>query len=88
VRVASTPEERAWFDAQLEKYHDLGASPSAGDFLRQIVEIDSRPVALAAWGPACDALKDRDRWMILPWGASFLVLMGLSSLQTELVSNA
>lgn len=67
VRVAGTPEERAWFDAHLEESHDLGASPSVGDFLRQIVEIDSRPVALLAWGPACYALKDRDRW--ISWSA-------------------
>jgi hypothetical protein len=39
VRVLNTPEERAWFDAQLNPSHDLGAS-------RQVVEIGSKPVAL------------------------------------------
>jgi hypothetical protein len=67
VRVLSTPEERAWFDAQLEDSHDLGASRPVGDFLRQVVEIGSQPVALLAWGPACYALKDRDRW--ISWNA-------------------
>ena len=32
-------------------------------FLRQFVEIGSKPVALLAWGPACYALKDRVRWI-------------------------
>lgn len=63
VRVVSTPEERAWFDAQLEESHDLGSTPPIGDFLRQVVEINSRPVALLVWGPACYALKDRDLWI-------------------------
>ena len=68
VRVLNTPEERAWLDAQLEDSHDLGASRQIGDFLRQVVEIGSKPVALLAWGPACYALKDRDRW--ISWTAS------------------
>ena len=67
VRVVTTAKERAWFDAQLQEAHDLGASPSVGDFLRQIVELDSQPVALLAWGSACYALKDRDRW--ISWSA-------------------
>lgn len=63
VRVLRTSEQCAWFDAQLEELHDLGASRPVGDFLRQVVEIHSKPVALLAWGPACYALKDRDRWI-------------------------
>lgn len=67
ARVVSTAKERAWFDAQLKESHDLGASRPVGDFLRQVIEIDSHPVALLAWGPACYALKDRDRW--ISWSA-------------------
>ena len=63
VRLASSAKDQAWFDAQLDSFHDLGATMPIGDFLRQIVEIDSKPVALLAWGPACYALKDRDRWI-------------------------
>lgn len=63
VRVLNTPEECAWFDAQLKDSHDLGASRPIGDFLRQVVEMGSKAVALLAWGPACYALKDRDRWI-------------------------
>ena len=68
VRVLSTPEQCAWFDAQLEESHDLGASRPVGDFLRQVVEDESKPVGLLAWGPACYALKDRDRW--ISWSAT------------------
>lgn len=57
-----------WFDAQLDEHHPLGAGRSVGDHLRQIVEIDGRPVALLVWGPACYALKDRDLW--IGWSAS------------------
>ncbi len=67
VRLASSKEDQAWFDAQLDSFHDLGTTTPIGDFLRQIVEIDSKPVALLAWGPACYALKDRDRW--ISWSA-------------------
>jgi hypothetical protein len=38
-----------------------------GDYLRQVVERDGQPVALLVWGPACYALKDRDRW--IGWSA-------------------
>jgi predicted transposase YbfD/YdcC len=67
VRLASSKEDQAWFDAQLDCFHDLGPTTPIGDFLRQIVEIDSKPVALLAWVPACYALKDRDRW--ISWSA-------------------
>ena len=67
VRLALTRKECAWFDSQLNANHDLGATPVVGDFLRQVVELDGRPIALLAWGPACYALKDRDRW--ISWSA-------------------
>jgi hypothetical protein len=50
ARVVQTKTEQAWFDEQLKLNHDLGATKSIGDFLRQIIEIDSKPVALLAWG--------------------------------------
>jgi hypothetical protein len=49
------------------RHHYLGAGRAVGDYLRQIVEADGRPVALLAWGPACYALKDRDLW--ISWSA-------------------
>ena len=39
-----------------------------GDYLRQVVEGDGQPLALLVWGPACYALKDRDRW--ISWSAN------------------
>ena len=66
VRVAGQPENE-WFDAQMGQHHYLGAGQAVGDYLRQIVEVDGRPVALLVWGPACYALKDRDLW--LSWSA-------------------
>jgi hypothetical protein len=38
-----------------------------GDYLRQVVEVEGRVVALLVWGPACYALKDRDLW--ISWSA-------------------
>jgi len=67
VRLALTPQQRTWFDAQLDTSHELRSTPPVGDFLRQVVELAGRPVALLAWGPACYALKDRDRW--IGWSA-------------------
>lgn len=66
VRVA-TEDQREWFDAQLERHHSLKAARSVGDYLRQIVEMGGRPIALLVWGPACYALKDRDLW--IGWSA-------------------
>jgi hypothetical protein len=57
------PAEAAWFDQQLAEHHYLGAGRSVGDYLRQQVKVRGRVVALLAWGPACYALKDRDRWI-------------------------
>lgn len=62
VRVP-TPDQCAAFDQQLAAQHYLGAGRPVGDYLRQIVECDGQPVALLVWGPACYALKDRDRWI-------------------------
>jgi len=67
VRVASGDEVR-WFDKVLADHHYLGAGRSVGDYLRQVVELDGKPVALLVWGPACYALKDRDLW--ISWSAS------------------
>lgn len=62
------PDERDWFDGRLSEHHYLGAGQPVGDYLRQVVERGGRPVALLAWGPACYALKDRDRW--IGWSAT------------------
>lgn len=62
VRIA-LDRERAWFDELLAQKHYLGAGKPVGDYLRQVVEIDGKPVALLVWGPACYALKDRDNWI-------------------------
>jgi hypothetical protein len=57
-----------WFDPLLGEHHYLGAGRAVGDYLRQVVEVEGRPVALLVWGPACYALKDRDRW--IGWSAN------------------
>ena len=56
-------DEVPWFDGLLADHHYLGAGRPVGDYLRQVVEIDAKPVALLVWGPACYALKDRDLWI-------------------------
>jgi len=53
---------------RMEKRHYLKAGRSVGDYLRQVVKVRGQPVAPLAWGPACYALKDRDRW--LDWSAT------------------
>lgn len=67
VQVAGE-SERAWFDQQLSRQHYLGAGRVVGDYLRQVVRVGTEAVALLAWGPACYALKDRDRW--IGWNAT------------------
>jgi len=67
VRMAGA-EEKEWFDDQLGQHHYLGAGRPVGDSLRQVVELEGQPVALLVWGPACYALKDRDRW--IGWSAT------------------
>jgi len=66
VRIAAHTE-LAWFDGLLADKHYLGAGRPVGDYLRQVVEVDAKPVALLVWGPACYALKDRDQWIC--WSA-------------------
>jgi hypothetical protein len=66
VRVA-TAQEIPWFDQQLGEHHYLGAGRPVGDYLRQVVSWQGKPVALLVWGPACYALKDRDLW--IGWSA-------------------
>jgi hypothetical protein len=56
-------EQVEWFDGLLGEHHYLGAGQPVGDYLRQVIEVDGQPVALLVWGPACYALKDRDRWI-------------------------
>jgi hypothetical protein len=68
VRAVTEPGDAAWFDGQLSTQHYLGAGRAVGDYLRQVVEVGGRPVALLVWGPACYALKDRDLW--ISWSAA------------------
>ena len=67
VRVPSA-QEVPWFDGLLASQHYLGAGCAVGDYLRQVVELNGKAVALLVWGPACYALKDRDLW--ISWSAS------------------
>lgn len=67
VRVAGEGEVD-WFDGVLTAKHYLGGGRAVGDYLRQVVERDGQTVALLVWGPACYALKDRDRW--ISWSAN------------------
>ncbi len=67
IRVPST-DEVSWFDGLLKDHHYLGAGRPVGDYLRQVVDVNGKAVALLVWGPACYALKDRDLW--ISWSAS------------------
>ena len=67
VQVVAAPDF-AWFDQQMAEHHYLGAGRPVGDYLRQVVRVRGHPAALLVWGPACYALKDRDRW--LGWSAT------------------
>jgi hypothetical protein len=62
VRIPADTEV-AWFDGLLANQHYLGAGRPVGDYLRQVVEVDGKAMALLVWGPACYALKDRDQWI-------------------------
>jgi len=62
VRIPLDTETR-WFDGLLADKHYLGAGQPVGDYLRQVVDVEGKPVALLVWGPACYALKDRDHWI-------------------------
>src|SRR5206468_5436006 len=66
IRVPSA-EELRWFDGLLADHHYLGAGRAVGDYRRQVVALNGKPVALLVWGPACYALKDRDLW--ISWSA-------------------
>ena len=57
IRVPSA-EELPWFDGILADHHYLGAGRPVGDYLRQVVDLDRKAVALLVWGPAFYALKD------------------------------
>jgi len=57
------PADYARFDQLLAQQHYLGAAPTVGDFLRQVVVRDGLWVALLVWGPAALKLKERDRWI-------------------------
>lgn len=61
-------DELGWFDGLLADKHYLGAGRPVGDYLRQVVQLNGQAVALLVWGPACYALKDRDRW--ISWSAN------------------
>ena len=62
VRIPADTEV-SWFDGLLADKHYLGAGRPVGDYLRQVVEVGGKAVALLVWGPACYALKDRDKWI-------------------------
>jgi hypothetical protein len=62
LRVAE-PSEHAEFDQLLSGHHRLGSTRAVGDFLRVWVDLEGERVALLAWGPACYALRERDRWI-------------------------
>jgi hypothetical protein len=57
------PAEYARFDRLLGTYHYLGEARPTGDFLRQVALLDGVWVGLLAWGSACYALQDRDRYI-------------------------
>lgn len=63
----ATEKDSQWFDRQMGEHHSLGAGRAVGDYLRQVVALRGKPVALLVWGPACYALKDRDLW--ISWSA-------------------
>jgi hypothetical protein len=66
VRVP-TAQQIQRLDGLLAAQHPLGAGWPVGDYLREGVERDSKPVTRLVWGPARDALKDCDRW--IAWSA-------------------
>lgn len=67
MQVVASPDF-VGFDQQMAEHHYLGAGRPVGDYLRQKVVVRGRLAALLVWGPACYALKDRDRW--LGWSAT------------------
>ena len=63
VRVVTEAGEVGAFDRRLADQHYLGSTRPVGDFLRQVVERDGKPVAQLAWGSAALKLKDREAWI-------------------------
>lgn len=63
VRVVTKATEVKAFDRRLADQHYLGSTRPVGDFLRQVVERDGKPVAQLAWGSAALKLKDREAWI-------------------------
>jgi len=63
LRVEPCPPGQARiFEATMNERHYLKAARPVGDYARQIVRTSAgAPVALLEWGPACYALKDRDK---------------------------
>lgn len=61
-------EDLKRFDQLLAQHHYLGASPPAGDFLRQVIVRDGQWVALLVWGSAALKLRDREKW--IGWNAA------------------
>jgi hypothetical protein len=69
LRIESVgADEVGRFDALMKARHYLEEGRPVGDYLRQVAVVDGWWVALLAWGPACYALKDRDRW--IGWSAT------------------
>lgn len=68
IEVVTTVRARERFDALMKEHHYLEAGRPVGDYLRQVAVVGGRWVALLAWGSACYALKDRDRW--IGWSAT------------------
>jgi hypothetical protein len=63
VRVVTQAAEVKVFDERLASQHPLGSTRPVGDFLRQVVERDGKPVAQLAWGSGALKLKDREAWI-------------------------
>jgi hypothetical protein len=63
VRILTTKKDAKRFDELLGEYHYLGETRPVGDFLRQVAVRDGEWVGLLAWGSACYALKDRDKYI-------------------------
>jgi hypothetical protein len=63
VRVVTQAAAVKAFDRRLARQHSLGSTRPVGDFLRQVIERDGKPVAQLAWGSAALKLKDREAWI-------------------------
>jgi len=63
VRVLTKAAEIKECDRCLKDDHYLGATRPVGDFLRQVIERDGKPVGYLVWGAAALKLKDREAWI-------------------------